>query len=200
MPLYMRCPVGQSVTGVRYAEWGLTTTTCRKGVPKQAAESSCVASGIATSIMDKCGSLQQCRIGSPDITSDFGDPCPGTRKSFVAFYNCSYVAPSTPHSGQFCVTGDEKDGMVKFTCPVSGDVIKKINYAYYGRPTGTCRRGHEASKMCNSDRAFTAVSTMCLGSSSCIIGEFPDTMNALFGDPCPSREKRLAISLVCGKP
>jgi len=94
----------------------------------------------------------------------------------------------TPISG---VVGE--NGTLGLMCP-DGMVVKSIDFASYGTPSGTAPAFVASS--CNASGSVNIVSQACLGVMSCSV---PAT-NAKFGDPCYGTAKRLAVAATCGAP
>jgi hypothetical protein len=89
-----------------------------------------------------------------------------------------------------CVEAAEnKDASL--SCP-SGTQIKSIDFASYGLPTGSCESGFQVGA-CHASSSQAKVEAACLEQSACTI----KASNAIFGDPCPGKAKRLAIVYTC---
>jgi len=73
-----------------------------------------------------------------------------------------------------------------------GQVIKKIDFASFGQPSGICRQYQQNS--CHATNSSSVVSGLCLNKNSCAIPVKIDT----FGDPCPNEDKHLAVQVQCG--
>jgi hypothetical protein len=78
----------------------------------------------------------------------------------------------------------------KIQCP-AGQVVKSLQYASYGTPSGACNSFQTTS--CHSAKSGTTVQTACVGKSSCQVA----ANNTVFGDPCPGVTKKLAIQVQC---
>jgi len=72
-----------------------------------------------------------------------------------------------------------------------GTVVKSIDFASFGTPTGTC--GNYQVSSCNA-AATTQVSDLCMGESSCYL----PVSYEVYGDPCPGVTKTLAVQVTCG--
>jgi len=73
-----------------------------------------------------------------------------------------------------------------------GQVIKKIDFASFGTPSGICRQYKQSS--CHASNSSSVVSNLCSNKNSCSV---PVSLNT-FGDPCPNQSKRLAVQVQCG--
>jgi hypothetical protein len=73
-------------------------------------------------------------------------------------------------------------------------VIKNIDFADYGLPTGAC--GDFQRGFCGAGPTETEVETDCLGENSCDV----QARNSGFTDPCYGHFKRLAVQVECGAP
>ena len=77
------------------------------------------------------------------------------------------------------------------SCP-SGQVIKNMDFASYGLPTGSCSAGFSTGT-CHASTGKSKVQSLCLNKQSCTVG----VNNATFGDPCPGKAKKLAVLYTC---
>ena len=100
------------------------------------------------------------------------------------------VCPDMPTSAGTCAAVPE-NGSAQLACP-AGEVIKQIDFASYGTPTGTC--GSFSFGACNASDSLSTVQALCVGKSSCTIA----AANATFGDPCVGTVKRLYLQVTCG--
>lgn len=82
---------------------------------------------------------------------------------------------------------------LSLSCP-DGQVVKSVDFASYGTPTGTAPNFSVSS--CNASTSVSVVTAACTGMSSCSV---PAT-NAKFGDPCVGTGKRLSVAASCGAP
>lgn len=99
-------------------------------------------------------------------------------------------------------------------CP-GNQVITSIAFATYGAPVGTCEDDNLKSSPCAvfpSDKwsqeqfkvdqnVYWTIDNLCYGKPICtfrsIYNDTPDP-DFLFGDPCPHRDKFLAVKVMCG--
>jgi alpha-galactosidase len=95
----------------------------------------------------------------------------------------------TSTGGQCAVVGERSTA--NLSCP-SGQVIKSINFASYGTPTGSCPSF--ATSSCHASTSKSKVESSCLNKGSCSVG----ANNAVFGDPCQGTYKKLAVAYACG--
>ncbi len=106
-------------------------------------------------------------------------------------------APALASSGGYtgggvCDTADE-GGSITLTCG-AGEVIRAVNFASYGTPTGTC--GSFSSSSCNASTSLSVVQGACLGRNACTVS----ANNATFGDACVGTVKRLYAEVTCAVP
>jgi hypothetical protein len=88
-----------------------------------------------------------------------------------------------------CGTADE-GARATLTCP-SNLVIRSVDFASYGTPTGAC--AGFATSACDAATSLGVVQTACLGGSTCTV----TADNATFGDPCSGTRKHLYIEATC---
>ena len=100
-------------------------------------------------------------------------------------------------SDKTCGLGTEGDDVslapAGLNCSGQG-VIKAITFANYGTPTGGCGSGFTPGN-CSAVDSLDVVKRLCVGKPSCAV----NASNSMFGgaDPCPGREKTLAIEATC---
>jgi hypothetical protein len=99
--------------------------------------------------------------------------------------------------GEWGGTPGKKGAQMKLSCE-SGS-ITGVKFASFGEPTGTC--GSYKKGSCDAANTTSWVSALCVGKTSCTIP--PDTtvrnthspLVQALGDPCPEKEKFLAVQL-----
>ena len=88
-----------------------------------------------------------------------------------------------------CASADEDQGAT-LACP-EGQIIDSVVFASYGTPTGEC--GSYVTGDCHAAGSETAVTSACVGRRSCTL----TASNSVFGDPCRSVVKNLAVEVRC---
>jgi hypothetical protein len=104
------------------------------------------------------------------IGSDTTTPLPGTGNAV-----CASVA---------------EGATATLSCPAD-QVIRSIDFASYGTPSGEC--GAFAASSCSARSSGQILTSTCLGQAACSVAATNDT----FGDPCPSADKRLSVQVSC---
>lgn len=90
-----------------------------------------------------------------------------------------------------CATANENTA-AKIECS-SGLVVRKVVFASYGQPAGSCG-AFTKSSTCNADTSVSVVEATCLGKPSCLV----TASNEVFGDPCVGEFKALYVQVACG--
>jgi hypothetical protein len=88
----LSCPAGQVIREVRQALYGTPDGSCEVGWTP----SSCNAEGVDARVRERCIGKASCTFSAPHL--EFGDPCGGTAKKFVAKAICA--TPVTPPGDQ----------------------------------------------------------------------------------------------------
>jgi len=83
-----------------------------------------------------------------------------------------------------------EDTSVNLGCP-PGTVITSVEFASFGTPSGSC--GSYQLGNCNAANSTAIVEKQCLKQSGCTV---PVSVN-VFGDPCPTTSKSLAVQVIC---
>jgi hypothetical protein len=94
-----------------------------------------------------------------------------------------------PSAGILCGAANQ-DGTMTLACP-SGQTIATVSFASYGTPSGSC--GAFTAGTCNASTSMSAVSSACIGKSTCSVGANQST----FGDPCTGTTKHLYAQVTC---
>lgn len=121
--------------------------------------------------------------------------------SFWLLSGCSGVADEEPLDvsatesantvdGKVCARSNE-GGTVTLKCP-RGQTITSIDFASYGLPTGSCGAGF-AVGTCHATSSKSKVRDLCLNQPFCRVL----AANTVFGDPCPGKDKNLAVTYTC---
>jgi len=97
-------------------------------------------------------------------------------------------APAASPSRLCQVAGENSAAIL--TCP-RGQKIKKIDFASYGTPSGSC--GAFQKKSCDAAKSLSAVTAACVGKINCTV----TANNLTFGDPCYGVVKKLEIQATC---
>jgi alpha-L-rhamnosidase len=98
-------------------------------------------------------------------------------------------------SGAMCGSVGE-DAALELSCE-GGGVFTGVTFASFGTWTGSCAAGFSKGA-CDAATSVEVITKLCVGKSSCSI----QASDSVFGDPCPSTVKKLAVSLAgqCGQP
>ena len=75
-----------------------------------------------------------------------------------------------------------------------GAVVKSIDFASFGTPTGSCATGFTANLSCSAHDSMAVVQRECLNKSSCSV----DATNHNFGGTCFNPGRTLAVKVTCG--
>ena len=94
-------------------------------------------------------------------------------------------------SGGTCAVANEAS-TATLSCS-NGQVIKSIEFASYGTPTGSCPNFSRSE--CHASGSANKVRDRCLNRQSC---EVPAN-NGVFGDPCEGVPKKLVVRYSCGR-
>lgn len=89
--------------------------------------------------------------------------------------------------GTICASVNE-GGTINISAP-GGSVFKKVRFASYGTPNGTC--GNFSLSSCHATASSTIVGNYLVGNNS---GSVSAT-NPIFGDPCGGTYKRLYVEM-----
>jgi glucose/arabinose dehydrogenase len=104
-----------------------------------------------------------------------------------AIYRFTYSPPSS--GTRVCSTRYQYSTL---TLRCTTGVVRSIDFASYGAPTGTC--GAYVRSSCHAANSLSVVQSACLGRASCSV---PVNNTTFGGDPCPSRWKRLTVQATC---
>jgi hypothetical protein len=173
----LSCPSGQVIGTIAFASYGTPTGVC-----PSFSTSSCHASISKSKVESLCLNKQSCSVGANNGV--FGDPCSGTSKKLAVSFTCKSIAPA----GQ-CAQANEGSS-ASLSCP-SGQIINSIALASYGTVTGTCPDFVKGT--CHSSNSQAKVESLCLNKGSCSV----PANNAVFGDPCSGKPKKLAVLFTC---
>jgi hypothetical protein len=97
---------------------------------------------------------------------------------------------SVVQSGARVCASQNENSTLSLSC-AAGTLLRSIDFASYGTPTGTC--GAYATSSCNASSSLGVVQSACLNRASCSV---PAT-NGTFGDPCVGTLKRLSVQATC---
>jgi alpha-galactosidase len=172
----LSCPSGQVIKSIAFASYGTPTGSC-----PNFSNGSCHASSSKSKVESACLNKQSCTVGANNAV--FGDPCVGVGKKLAVAYSCV-----STNAAQ-CAEASE-GGAANVSCP-SGQVIGSIAFASYGTPTGSCPNFLNGS--CHASSSKSKVEAACLNKQSCSVG----ANNDVFGDPCFSVGKKLALTYTC---
>jgi hypothetical protein len=176
--LTLACPPSQSITAINFASYGTPTGSCGA----YSVNSSCNATTSVSDLQSACIGNNSCSVGANNTT--FGDPCPGTVKSFDAQATCGIP-------GTICAEAAAEGDIATLTCP-AGQTIASIDFASYGTPTGWC--GGFAVSSCSAPLSVSVAQSACVGQSSCSVA----SSYLLFqDDPCPGVYKHLYLQATC---
>eukprot|EP01119_Soliformovum_irregulare_P021723 TRINITY_DN7294_c0_g2_i1.p1 TRINITY_DN7294_c0_g2~~TRINITY_DN7294_c0_g2_i1.p1 ORF type:complete len:1083 (+),score=341.06 TRINITY_DN7294_c0_g2_i1:2597-5845(+) len=88
-----------------------------------------------------------------------------------------------------CATAPENANL-NIKCP-SGQLVRMVNFASFGTPSGTC--GNFKYGSCNAGSSKYMVQEMCIGKNACVI----EASDWNFGDPCVDTVKNAAVEVTC---
>jgi hypothetical protein len=179
----LACPTGKVIGGIDFASYGTPQGPCGSFT-----KSSCDAASSSPVVTTACVGKASCTV--PAANATFGDPCSGTAKRLDVQAHC-VVGQVAPPPDIACVTAPERT-TTTLNCP-AGEVVKSVDFASYGTPTGTC--GGFAKSTCDASSTLQLVSNACVGKSSCMI----PVSNTTFGDPCSGTAKQLDAQVRCAK-
>ncbi len=179
----LSCASGHVIGEIELASYGTPTgTTCATY-----ATGTCHAQTSKSKVEALCLNRQTCSVVAKNPV--FGDPCAGKKKRLAVRYTCKPQAPSG--SSGSCTQVSER-GTASLTCP-AGQVIRTIDFASYGTPTGSCP--NFAAGTCHATSSKSKVEGLCLNRQACTFA----ANNVTFGDPCAGTPKRLAVRYTCGE-
>lgn len=98
--------------------------------------------------------------------------------------------PRNPFCGE---TDGPSYGTVSLQCADPGSVIKSIDFADWGTPSGVC--GSYRRSSCSAANTTAYVTSLCSGKSACSITPYP-----ALGDPCYDVVKRFVVQATCTGP
>ena len=104
----------------------------------------------------------------------------------------------TPHHEPGCALATEGQDAV-LSC-AAGQVIHAIDFASFGKPTGSCGSGFKIDPACNSNHSVAVVSGACLGKPTCTIQATCAEFHEHLTGPdafCWTVRKSLAIRATC---
>lgn len=183
------CPHGAVIKKIKFATYGTPYGKCGEPITL----SGCHAKNSKNVVEKTCLNRQSCEVRASN--SLFGDPCVGKRKRLIIGYSCGAkkVDPVPNGNEKDCVSAIEHQQVpASLSCPF-GEVIKKIKFASYGLPIGSCGGRLNASN-CHAQNSMSRVKALCLNRRSCKVRG----SNSIFGDPCPGIVKKLMVEYSCG--
>ncbi|MCU0663807.1 MAG: carbohydrate-binding protein [Myxococcota bacterium] len=129
-------------------------------------------------------------LDSMELFSNIVDNCPSDpNKTEPGLCGCG-VAEGSCSGSSGCVEAAENK-TVALSCP-TGKTIASVSFASYGLPTGACPGGF-ATSSCHAASSLEKVKASCLNKASCSVV----ASNAVFGDPCSGKAKKLAVVYTC---
>ena len=172
------CPDNTWVGAINFASYGTPGGSC--GIFSLGW---CSSSNSMSVVTRECLNARTCTIRAQN--SVFGDPCARTGKRLYIEAACN------PTPLLVCAEVNE-NYVATISCP-SGTVVRTIDFASYGTPTGSCGQFFKSS--CDSSNSISTVQIPCLNQASCTVS----AQNSVFGgDPCGGTLKRLKIQATCG--
>jgi hypothetical protein len=119
------------------------------------------------------------------------DECPNDpNKTKPGLCGCGVPEGTCSGGDSKCVTAVE-NATASLSCS-SGQVIKSISFASYGKPSGTCPNFSIGT--CHASSSQSKVQSLCLNKPSCSVA----ASNGVFGDPCSGVQKSLVVAYTCG--
>jgi hypothetical protein len=119
------------------------------------------------------------------------DECPNDpNKTKPGLCGCGVPEGTCSGGDSKCVTAVE-NATASLSCS-SGQVIKSISFASYGKPSGTCPNFSIGT--CHASSSQSKVQSLCLNKPSCSVA----ASNGVFGDPCSGVPKNLVVAYTCG--
>ena len=120
-----------------------------------------------------------------------GDACPNDpNKTEPGKCGCGKPEGDCGGGASLCAEANERQS-ASLACK-SGETINSIAFASYGLPTGSCDTGF-ATSTCHASSSKSKVEGSCLNKQSCTVA----ATNPVFGDPCPGKFKKIAITYTC---
>ena len=171
------CPSGTRVGNINFASYGTPSGSCG-GFSK---DRSCDSYRSKSAVENLCLNQATCTVPANNFV--FSDPCRGTFKRLYIQATC------TPPPYTVCASAAE-NSVARINCP-SGTVMRTINFASYGTPTGSC--GAFSNGWCDSSNSIDVVRYACISKASCSVS----AKNSVFGDPCGGTPKSLYIQATC---
>jgi len=168
------CPSGTFVGAIDFASYGTPTGPCGAF-----SKGSCDSSNSMSVVTNACLNKAMCTVYAHN--SVFGDPCVGTPKRLYIAAVCNLV----------CATAMAENDVATISCP-SGTLVRTLNFASYGTPTGSC--GSFSKGSCDSSSSMSVVADACLNKASCSVSA---QYTVFGGDPCFGTPKRLYIQATC---
>lgn len=179
------CAEGEIVTAVEFVSYGTPSGEC--GALKKGA---CDAAGAEPIVVAECLGHASCVVSATN--TGFGDPCVGTNKHLQVQLRCGAGEDPTAEEHEPMTQCSQVDewGAATLACE-AGEVIREVEFASYGMPTGTC--GDYERGTCHAAASLDRVDAECKGRNACVV--IADT--GTFGDPCPGMKKKLAAQVRC---
>jgi glucose/arabinose dehydrogenase len=94
------------------------------------------------------------------------------------------------NGGTRACAAQNENGALSLSCG-AGNVLRSVQFASYGTPSGSC--GAYTQSSCHAASSRSVVESACLGRASCSVA----ANNATFGDPCVGTLKRLYVQATC---
>jgi hypothetical protein len=95
----------------------------------------------------------------------------------------------------------EENTHANIGCPHAGQVVKRIEFASFGTPIGSCATGFATSPTCDSNHSVEVVAQACVGQASCVVDATCSTFHENMKKPdpfCYLIKKSLAVNVTCG--
>ena len=181
----LSCPLGQAISNVTRAEFGLVTGNCSSGGFHVNESCRADAANVSQFVASQCLGAVSCAVTADD--RHFGaDPCEGFHKQLAVAVTCGT---------QQCGIAEETKSVTVGCGPNA--TISAVLDAAFGSVTGHCPEfGIDPTHTCHSDPGTvrSVVQGRCLGKSACTV---PATTQLFGKDPCRGVPKRLAIAVAC---
>ncbi|EGD80794.1 hypothetical protein PTSG_11716 [Salpingoeca rosetta] len=147
------------IADIPFASYGTPTgNTCGDWTP-----SSCHSDTSRVVVLNECAGKHSCTVHASN--TNFGDPCYLTFKRLAIEFTCVNKA-QMGDVAVACAQADAGD-TATLTCP-AGLVVSSIDFASYGRPTGTCGK-FQADESCHAPTSESALWDLCPGKQTCTV-------------------------------
>jgi len=122
--------------------------------------------------------------------------------SILSSVDASIITPFGTLSSSWARAGGERcaegyqDKSLKLSCGPDGGVIKSIEFASFGNPSGDCAEGYQIDPTCHAPASRNLIERACLNQTECEIEVHPAVFG-MAGPECITAFRKLTVSAIC---